>query len=247
MRNGWRIAMFGLTLVAAGVCPAQSTPQAVPSHRVTKRSQGFLDYVLGKINPNNHDYGSSAADARSELVAYTVRDLYFWSNVVSLALLTGTSMAFVFVLRTQEKREIIAANLIAQLWNGRVVDQREIVRRTRMYNALVEAKNAALDKKAATSADGSSVDATSASSVKEKPSQKSGVQTGAVALKSSTSSVPHGATTGLPSQNWEAKVRLLESQNQALRGTQVNLKERLNQMSQDLEQERRRNQTLKGA
>jgi hypothetical protein len=45
----------------------------------------------------------------------------------------------------------------------------------------------------------------------------------------------------------EEKSRLLESQNQALRDVERNLRERLNQLSQDLEQERLRNQALKGA
>ena len=144
MRSVYRTALFGLTLCVSSVCAAQSPQPATPSHPAAKRSQGVIDYALGKINPDNKDYGDSVADARSEVVGATIQSLYFWSNVVSLTLLAATSTALAFVLRTQDKREIIAANLISQLWNGRVVDRKEIVRRTDMYNALVEARNSSL-------------------------------------------------------------------------------------------------------
>jgi hypothetical protein len=189
----------------------------------------------------------SAADARKEVIANTIQDLYFWSNIVSLTLLVATSATLVFVLRTQDKREIIAANLISQLWNGRVIDRQEIVRRTGMYNALVEAKNAALAMKLAPPAEQEPVPATVTSAGSEKPLKKSGVQMRADVSRSPSSQPTRGEIGGLPSLNVEEKSRLLESQNQALRDVERNLRERLNQLSQDLEQERLRNQALKGA
>jgi hypothetical protein len=243
MKRIFYAAILGTVLGTSCICLAQAPPSA-PAHPAAKRSQGFLDYALGKINPGNNDYGAAAADARGEVVGYTIQSLYFWSNVVSLALLAATSTALVLVLRTQDKREIIAATLIAQLWNGRVVDHKEIVRRTAMYNALVEAKNSALTAKPSVSPNGDASNTTTASVALEKPSAKSGVQRKAAVSNSPSSTGETGSTgPGEPRQ----KGLLMESQIQALRNSERSLRARLNQVSEDLERERQRNQTLKGA
>ena len=82
------------------------------------------------------------ASARNAVVGYTIDDLYFWSNVVTLLLLCGLVAIVLFQWRAMDKRELIAASLIAQLWNGRVSDRIEIERRTEQFNQLVEAHNA---------------------------------------------------------------------------------------------------------
>lgn len=234
---------FGIALGASSIACAQSPAPTIAAHS-TRRSQGFLDYALGKINPSDKDYGSSAAETRGDMVAYTIQSLYFWSNGVSLLLLTATSTALILVLRTQDKREIIAATLIAQLWNGRVVDRQEIARRTEMHNALVEARNAALTPRVSTSL----VDELSATTVAApsaaKPSVKSGVQKRA-GVSDSPSSIGEIGNQDLMESGQNHIV--LTSQVQALRNSERNLRARLNQVSQDLERERQRNHTLKGA
>ena len=243
MKCIFQSAFLGVVLCTSCVGHAQSTPPS-STHPATKRSQGFLDYALGKINPSDKDYGSSAADARSEVVAYTIQSLYFWSNVVSLTLLAATSTSLVLVLRTQDKREIIAATLIAQLWNGRVVDRKEIVRRTAMYNALVEAKNAALTMKPPVPPEEEHATATAAPAKEEKPSAKSGVQRKTAVFDSPSSEGETGSLDG--PESGQAGLAL-KTQVQALRNSERNLRTRLNQVSQDLERERQRNQALKGA
>ena len=116
--------------------PGVQTLQSAP------KRQGFLDYALGKVNPHDTDYGSKMASARNDVVGYTIDDLYFWSNVVTLLLLCGLVAIVLFQWRAMNKRELIAASLIAQLWNGRVSDRVEIERRTQQFNQLVEAHNA---------------------------------------------------------------------------------------------------------
>jgi hypothetical protein len=247
MKPSWRIPLFGLILSVSSLCPAQSKTPASPQHPATKRSPGFLDYALGKINPSNKDYGNSAADARSEVVGYTIQSLYFWSNVVSLSLLAVTSTALILVLRTQDKREIIAANLISQLWNGRVIDRSEIVRRTGMYNALVETKNARLTSASSSNKEERAESPAPEQSLQKQPGKKARGPSEVAAPKQPSSHAQHGEISGAPSNDLDQKAKLLEGQNQALRNSERNLRERLNQVSQDLEQERRRNQPLKGA
>ena len=123
---------FGQTQSEPGARTAQSAP----------KRQGFFDYALGKVNPHDTDYGASIESARNAIVGYTIDDLYFWSNVVTLLLLSGLVAIVLFQWRAMDKRELIAASLIAQLWNGRVSDRIEIERRTQQFNQLVEAHNA---------------------------------------------------------------------------------------------------------
>lgn len=247
MKRSWRITVLSTVLGLSSVCSAQSTTPATQSHQTAKRSQGFLDYALGKINPGNKDYGNSAADARENLVGYTIQSLYFWSNLVSLSLLAATSTALVLVLRTQDKREIIAANLISQLWNGRVTDRAEIVRRTAIYNTLVETRNATLTLASASIKDDRADASSSEQASRKQPGKKARVSPQSGSPSDAHSTTNRGETGSAPSGDLDQKARLLEGQNQALRNSERNLRERLNQVSQDLEQERRRNQTLKGA
>ena len=243
MKRICHTVILSVVLSASCISFAQSTTPT-PTRPSAKRPQGFVDYALGKINPNNKYDGSAAAEVRGEMVASTIRNLYFWSNVVCLTFLAATSTALVLVLRTQDKREIIAATLIAQLWNGRVVDRKEIVRRTAMYNALVEAKNSALTIKPSSPSDEEHATAPIKKALEAKPSAKSGVQRRA-AVPNLPSSTGETGSTG-PSEPGQ-KGLLMENQIQALRNSERSLRARLNQVSEDLERERQRNQTLKGA
>ena len=130
-----------------GRSPGQTLdrPSTPTSQSVLKR-QGFFDYALGKINPHGIDYGASMESGRNAVVENTIDDLYFWSNVVTLLLLSGMVAVVLLQWRATDKREVIAASLIAQLWNGRVSDRIEIERRTQQFNQLVEAHNADVEK-----------------------------------------------------------------------------------------------------
>ena len=124
--------LVGQTLNEPDIRAAQSAP----------RPKGFFDYALLKVNPHDKNYGASIESTRNAIVGYTIDDLYFWSNVVTLLLLSGLVAIVLFEWRVMDKRELIAASLIAQLWNGRVSDRIEIERRTRQFNQLVEDHNA---------------------------------------------------------------------------------------------------------
>jgi hypothetical protein len=117
-----------------------------PNLAVPPKRQGFFDYALGKINPHGIDYGASMESGRNAVVENTIDDLYFWSNAVTLLLLSGLVAIVLLQWRAADKREVIAASLIAQLWNGRVSDRIEIERRTQQFNQLVEAHNADVEK-----------------------------------------------------------------------------------------------------
>ena len=217
-------------------------PSTPTSQSVVKR-QGFFDYVLGKINPHGIDYGASMESGRNAVVENTFDDLYFWSNVVTLLLLSGMVAVVLLQWRAADKREVIAASLIAQLWNGRVSDRIEIERRTLQFNQLVEAHNADVEKNLSQKPGASQQDAEAAGSLTRgvrSLAESKGISP-AEAEKIEVSA-PDATAASLQQNNL-----LLQRRVEALQNSEQNLKQRLNQTTTLLDQERRRNATLKGA
>jgi hypothetical protein len=132
-----------LTPTFAQTLPGRNTGNAQHPRR---QQQGFGEYALGKINPGNADLGASYQAARDQLVHGTIDDVYFWSNCVSLTLLIGVTGFCFLHLSASDKKERIAATLIAKLWNGRVSDKIEIDRRTQKYNTLVDDHNRLVER-----------------------------------------------------------------------------------------------------
>jgi len=145
MRRLSAIQLSAAVLLFCAIAPAPMaqtrTVQPQTAGQALRQRQGFFDYALGKINPSNTDYGAAMADGRSEAVSHTIDDLYFWSNAVTLGLLVCSAGIIYFEWRSAAKKEIVAATIIAELWNGRVSDKIEIVRRTQQFNQLVELQN----------------------------------------------------------------------------------------------------------
>jgi len=242
-------SLFGLSERALpGQVLTQLAASADPS---TNRQQGFFDHVLGKINPNENDYGKSIQTGRDFVVEHTIDDLYFWSNAVTLLLLTGTAVVIFLQWRAADKKEVIAASLIAELWNGRVSDRVELERRTERFNRLVETHNADVER---------------ALTLKSQPPEQGKEGSGSlsrnvrkVTEKSAITGSNGGATQlrlniDTPSETRDGEVPdgkqsnlLLQRRIEALQNSERNLKERLNQTIVFLDQERRRNATLKGA
>lgn len=223
----------------------QAADQAGPAPtRSAQRPKGFLDYALGKINPQDKDYGTAIEVQRSGVVQHTIDDLYFWSNVVTLLLLCGLAAVVLLQWRAVDKREVIAASLIAQLWNGRVSDKIEIGRRTDEFNRLVETHNAEVERALSRAA-----------STAEKKEQVAGKLSRSVRNLSDTPKpVPHETPSSDPVAVVEANAANIQQNNlllqrrvEALQSSEQNLKQRLNQTTVLLDQERRRNAALKGA
>ena len=217
--------------------PTTTTSQSAP------KRQGFFDYALGKINPRGVDYGASMESGRNAVVVNTIDDLYFWSNVLTLLLLSGLVAIVLFQWRAADKREVIAASLIAQLWNGRVSDRIEIEWRTQQFNQLVEAHNADVEKNLSQKPGSSQQDAETAGSLtRGVRSLADGKGISPVEAEKIETAAPDATTASLQQNNI-----LLQRRVEALQNSEQNLKQRLNQTTTLLDQERRRNGTLKGA
>ena len=226
-----------------GQTPNQQS--SATTHPAPKR-EGFFDYAVGKINPQGRDYGATIESVRSAIVDNSVDDLYFWSNVVTLTLLCGLAAIVLLQWRAADKREVIAASLIAQLWNGRVSDRIEIERRTGQYSRLVETHNAEAERTLVQKSQGSesAKDADVSRSVR-KLAGKSAAGNGATQLRLNMETAAEaGSGEGA---DLEQSNLLLQRRVEALQNSEQNLKQRLNQTTVLLDQERRRNAALKGA
>jgi hypothetical protein len=229
------------------------TIQPEKSGQTLRQRQGFFDDALGKINPSNTDYGATLADGRGDLVGHTVDDLYFWSNVITLGFLVCAAGIIYYKWRSAAKKEIIAATIIAELWNGRVSDKIEIVRRTEQFNQLVELHDAEVER---------------ALMAKQQPNQAAEAETAdlkdTVQTLARAASVSNEDAAGISSDahntssadttlagnrvmSVQQQVQLMKNSLEAARNSERNLRERLNQANTQLDEERKRNRTLKGA
>lgn len=235
------VLIFGVFNDAGGQATGQTKPAPT---RSAQKPKGFFDYALGKINPQDKDYGTAVEAGRGDAVEHTVDDLYFWSNVVTLLLLCGLAAVVLLQWRTADKREVIGASLIAQLWNGRVSDRIEIERRTDQFNRLVETHNAEVERALALAA--SAPETKEQASGNLSRSVRNLAETPRASSPEIASAVP-AAAEDVGVANLQQNNLLLQRRVEALQNSEQNLKQRLNQTTVLLDQERRRNATLKGA
>ena len=258
MRRLSAIQLSAAVLLFCAIAPAPMaqtrTVQPQTAGQAVRQRQGFFDYALGKINPSNTDYGAAMADGRSEAVSHTIDDLYFWSNAVTLGLLVCAAGIIYFEWRSAAKKEIVAATIIAELWNGRVSDKIEIVRRTQQFNQLVELQNQETERLLSSGPKTSEQEQEAAGSITKNVSQNgySGSPVAGSAAKS-TSQAPRATESAAVGNANDGTARLqqsnlmLQRRVEALENSEKNLKQRLNQTTILLDEERRRNATLKGA
>jgi hypothetical protein len=230
------------------------TVQPQTAGQTARQRQGFFDYALGKINPSNTDYGAAMADGRSESVSHTIDDLYFWSNAVTLGLLVCAAGIIYFEWRSAATKEIIAATIIAELWNGRVSDKIEIVRCTEQFNQLVELQNQETERLLSAGPKTSEQEQEAAGSITKNVSQnENSCSLAAGSAAKSTFPVPRATESAAVGNANDGTARLqqsnllLQRRVEALENSENNLKQRLNQTTLLLDEERRRNATLKGA
>jgi len=258
MRRLSAIQLLAIALLICAIAPATAaqaqTVQPQTTGQTLRQRQGFFDYALGKINPSNTDYGAEMADGRSALVGHTIDDLYFWSNAVTLGLLVCAAGIIYFEWHSAAKKEIVAATIIAELWNGRVSDRIEIVRRTEQFNQLVELQNQETERLLSAGPKTSEQEQEAGGSVTKSVSQAgySGSPAAGSAAKS-TLPAPRATESAAVENANDGTARLqqsnllLQRRVEALENSESNLKQRLNQTTLLLDEERRRNRTLKGA
>jgi hypothetical protein len=256
MRRLSAIRLSAAVLLFCAIAPAPMAQTRTVQPQTARQAvrQGFFDYALGKINPSNTDFGAAMADGRSEAVSHTIDDLYFWSNAITLGLLVCAAGIIYFEWRSAAKKEIVAATIIAELWNGRVSDKIEIVRRTQQFNQLVELQNQETERLLSAGPKTSEHEQDAAESITKSVGQNGHSGSSAAGSAAKSTSPASRATESAAVGNANDGTARLQQSNlmlqrrvEALENSEKNLKQRLNQTTILLDEERRRNATLKGA
>jgi len=109
------------------------------AHQVSSNPpNGFLEFTLKRINPSGEDYGKCLGEGRALLLQETVRNAYFWSNVVVLGLLGCLFIIIVYQHRIQAKREWIAAEMLRQFEQSLARARSQVDEATRKNHHLME-------------------------------------------------------------------------------------------------------------
>ena len=113
-----RVVVAGLFLaMLPSLCFAQARRSGydpAAQEQPPRQKDSFVDFALKRINPADKDYGQCLDEGRKMLLEETIRNGYFWSNLVALGLLACLFVIIVYQRRVQTCREWTAAEMLAQ-------------------------------------------------------------------------------------------------------------------------------------
>jgi len=110
-----------------------STHQSPPEPR-----DSFIDFSLKRINPSNTDYGECISESRSMALKETVRNAYFWSNIIALGMLGCLFIVILSQQRVQAKQEWTCAEMLAQLEQSLARSEAQVQQVTERNRDLTE-------------------------------------------------------------------------------------------------------------
>ena len=110
-----------------------------------KQGDGFVDFALKQVNPQNKEYGCQIDDARNLIIDETIRSVNSWAVLVALLFLILSFFLLLHQHRERNRREIIAAGLLAQYHNALADTRSQADEAIRRYNELVNRTNTAAE------------------------------------------------------------------------------------------------------
>ncbi len=108
-----------------------------------KQGDGFVDFALKQINPQNKDYGCQIDDARKLMFDETAKSVTFWAVLFALSFLILSFFLLLHQHRERNRREIIATGFLAQYHNALAEARSQADEAIRRYNQLVSKTNTA--------------------------------------------------------------------------------------------------------
>jgi hypothetical protein len=118
VKRSFRIA--AAVLLIASLSPLSfsqsrhSSYDPATQQRSPKPQDGFMDFTLKRINPSDKDYGQCVDQGRAILFEETVKNGYFWSNLVALGLLGCLLVIIIFQHRIGTRGDWAVAEILAQ-------------------------------------------------------------------------------------------------------------------------------------
>jgi cytoskeletal protein RodZ len=119
MKRFYRIAAAVILITACATLSVAQTSHFAYDPAVnsasSKPQDSFLDFTLKRINPSDANYGQCLGEYRRMLLEETLRNAYFWSNIVALGVLGWLFLVMVYQQRAQTRRERTTAEIVTQL------------------------------------------------------------------------------------------------------------------------------------
>ncbi len=259
-----RIVVAGLFLaVLPSLCFAQARRSGydpAAQAQSPRQKDGFVDFALKRINPADKDYGQCLDEGRKLLLEETIRNGYFWSNVVALGLLACLFVIIVYQRTVQTHREWTAAEMLAQHEHALARANAQVEEATSRNRGLMEAlttlRESALRSQAppGEAQDRPALQTVSSRASSIPASQVATPKNGNAATAPSRSAraataTPPANQIGLfkPEVDLVMKVNSLEQQLGRSRDEAKLLRRQLNESDRRLQEEQQRNRGLKGA
>jgi hypothetical protein len=259
----YRIVVAGLFLAMLPLlCFAQARPSGydpAAQEQPPKQRDGFVDFVLKSINPADKDYGQCLDEGRKLLIEETMRNGYFWSNLVALGLLACLFVIIVYQHRVQTHREWTTADMLAQHEHALSRANAHVEEATNRNRGLMEALTALRESALRSQAPpGEAQDRPAPQTVRTRTSSiqasqvatpKNGNATSAADRSASAATATRPANQiGLfkPDVDLIMKVNSLEQQLGRYQDEAKLLRRQLNESDRRLQEEQQRNRSLKG-
>lgn len=134
-------------LISLSCLPAWSQQSSYDpaARQPTKQGDGFVDFAFKQLNPQNKDYGCQIDDARKFMVDETIKSVTSWAMLVALSFLILSFFLLLHQHRERNRREIIAAGLLAQYHNALADARGQASEAIRQCNELVNRTNTAAE------------------------------------------------------------------------------------------------------
>ena len=253
---GLFLAMLPLLCVAQG---RRSGFDPAAEAQSPRSKDGFVDFALKRINPADKDYGQCLDEGRKMLLEETIRNGYFWSNLVALGLLACLFVIIVYQHRVQTCRELTAAEMLAQHEHALARANAQVEEATSRNRGLMEVLSALRESALRSQASPGEVQdrpapqtvrsRTSSIQASQVATPKNGNATSAADRSASAATATRPANQiGLfkPDVELIMKVNSLEQQLGRSQDEAKLLRRQLNESDRRLQEEQQRNRSLKG-
>ena len=259
-----RVVVAGLFLAMLPLlCFAQARPSGydpAAQAQSPRQKDGFVDFALRRINPADKDYGQCLDEGRRLLIEETMRNGYFWSNLVALGLLACLFLIIVYQHRVQTCREWTAAEMLTQHEHALARANAQVEEATSKNRGLMEAlttlRESALRSQAppGEAQDRPALQTVSSRASSIPASQVATPKNGNAATAPSRSAraataTPPANQIGLfkPEVDLVMKVNSLEQQLGRSQDEAKLLRRQLNESDRRVQEEQQKNRSLKGA
>lgn len=118
LKSAFRVGVTALSIVVFSMSSSgqsgQHTYDPAAGKASSKPRDGFLDFTLKRINPAGQDYGKCIDEGRALLLDESLKNGFFWSNLVALSLLACLVVIIIYQHRLQARHDYTAAQIMVQ-------------------------------------------------------------------------------------------------------------------------------------